>query len=225
MEAGYGVLAADGGGSCDIPALVEGVVAAAIREGCEFRRAAAVGWRETSAGVEIDLSDGSRVDAERLLCCLGAGTPHLEQLPDLGLGLVKGQAARIRRPEGLPVLPPISAGEYIVDEGESLFVGSTYEHEFENAEPVPGVAERLVARAARIIPALAGACVIGRYAAVRAAPPDRRNPILGPIGPHGRNWVFTGLGSRGLMLAPLLGAEIPRYFHDPDTIPDEISLP
>lgn len=221
----FGVLLARGGGACAMPDFVEAVVGRALAEGCTVRRDRVTGWQDDADGVDVRFAHGEMCRASRLLLCTGSDTPGLPGFRDQGLRLVKGQTVRIRRPAGLPPLPPISAKGYVVDEEDTLFIGSTYEHDFDHVEPTPGAGERLARRASRVIPALAGAEIVGRYAAVRAAPPGRRMPILGPVGPHGRVWVFTGLGSRGLLLAPLLSAEIPRYFLNPDTIPSDLTLP
>ncbi|NNF03329.1 MAG: FAD-binding oxidoreductase [Rhodothermales bacterium] len=237
-----GVLIARGGGACDIPAFVNNITDAAVDAGCTLRRDAVAGWREESDGVEVSFDGGAVCRAGRLLICTGADTPRLarsvgrhdpsraaesgyDAFPSLALTRIKGQAVRVRRPDALPPIPPVSARGYIVDAGDTLFIGSTYERRFDDEDPTPDAAERLVRRAAEVIPAISGAEIVDRVAAVRAAPPGRRMPILGPVGPHGRVWVFTGLGSRGLLLAPLLGAEIPRYFLNPGAIPAELTLP
>lgn len=220
-----GVLLCPGGGACAIPEFVRSIVDLARRKGCTFRESRVSAWNADPTGVDVTFADGYVCRTERLLLCTGSDTAVLPGLPEQGIRRVKGQTVRIRRPPGLPSLPPISAKGYVVDEGDTLFIGSTYEHEFDDDAPTAGTGKRLVKEAAHVIPALAEAEIVGRYAAVRAEPPGRRMPILGPVGPHGRVWLFAGLGSRGLLLAPLLGAEIPGYFLNPDTIPSELTLP
>jgi glycine/D-amino acid oxidase-like deaminating enzyme len=48
--------------------------------------------------------------------------------------------------------------------------------------------------------------------------------MLGPLPGRTRLWVFTGLGSKGLLMAPMLARELTDWFQHPDTIPAEIAV-
>jgi glycine/D-amino acid oxidase-like deaminating enzyme len=54
--------------------------------------------------------------------------------------------------------------------------------------------------------------------------PGTRLPMVGPLPGYRRVWVFTGLGSKGLMTAPLLSARLPDFLRDPDQIPSDVAV-
>ncbi len=59
-------------------------------------------------------------------------------------------------------------------------------------------------------------------AGVRVTVPGSYLPMLGPLPDADRVWLFTGLGSKGLLMAPMLAAELPGYLSGSSPIPDEI---
>ena len=46
--------------------------------------------------------------------------------------------------------------------------------------------------------------------------------MLGPISGSKHLWVFNGLGSKGLLMAPLLARDLELYLDNRDRVPDEI---
>ena len=81
--------------------------------------------------------------------------------------------------------------------------------------------------AARLLPALADAQILDARAGVRVTVPHvaspLRLPLLGPLPGQPRLWVFTGLGAKGLLTAPLLAHALPHALTDPSHLPDEVS--
>jgi glycine oxidase len=75
-----------------------------------------------------------------------------------------------------------------------------------------------------MLPALNEAAVIGESAGVRVNVPGTRLPMLGPLPGRTRVWIFTGLGSKGLLMAPLLGRELSGYLDSSTPIPAEIRV-
>jgi glycine/D-amino acid oxidase-like deaminating enzyme len=60
---------------------------------------------------------------------------------------------------------------------------------------------------------------------VRVYAPDSNLPIVGPLPDHTRCWAFTGLGSKGLLTAPLIADALPRYLAHPTQIPSALQVP
>ncbi|MCH8276233.1 MAG: FAD-dependent oxidoreductase [Bacteroidetes bacterium] len=127
-------------------------------------------------------------------------------------------------PQACRNMLPISGREFVASDGEALVVGSTYEHTYSHLEPTVRAGGHLLEGAISMIPALEGSKVMDAGAAIRVTVPGIRLPMVGPLPGMRRTWIFTGLGSKGLMLAPLLAEELPGYFQDPDSIPKEISV-
>ena len=159
-----------------------------------------------------------------MLLCVGAAFDLFPMLDGFGLNPVKGQTVRLERPPDLPPIPAVSGGGYVIAEPDSVLVGASYEHDFTTLDPSDAVTADLVARAERLVPALRGARVLGTSAGVRVTRPGRM-PLLGPVTADGRVWAFTALGSKGLLTAPLLARELPRYLADPTLLPPEVRPP
>ncbi|PIQ61587.1 MAG: glycine oxidase [Bacteroidetes bacterium CG12_big_fil_rev_8_21_14_0_65_60_17] len=240
VHAPYGILVVQAGFAVSIPRLVRAAVDLARARGADVRfPATLVSWRAgneskpaAQALLEVQLGgvDGT-VHTRRLLLCIGnhllrpwSSTFLHTRLPRLHLHAVKGQSVRIERPVGLLPLPALSGHGYIVDEGDTLFVGSTYEHTFVDLTPDPNMGDALMARASRMVPALENARIVERLAGCRATVPGTRLPMIGPVPGQSEVWVFAGLGSKGLLLAPLLADELHHYFRSPEAIPEELRL-
>jgi tRNA 5-methylaminomethyl-2-thiouridine biosynthesis bifunctional protein len=155
------------------------------------------GWRL------LDADGGLAAEAAQVVIAAGWGSDALA--PALGLKPVRGQADWISG-----VAPPgaVAWGGYVVPTSDGLLFGATHDRGDVATDTRPDstadnrrrLAERLPDLAARI----AGLESRSR-AAVRATTADRL-PLVGEIAPG--LFVLTGLGSRGLCLAPLLGEHL-----------------
>jgi glycine/D-amino acid oxidase-like deaminating enzyme len=196
VRAPFGLLDIHGGMTLSIPDFVAAVVRLAERRGAVTRFPARLRrWHasaDADACVTAHFVDGQPVVARRILLALGAGLlpPWCGELmrgklPSLHLHAVKGQSVRVARPASLPpvptLLPSLSGAGYIVDEGDTFFVGSTYEHTFSHMEPDTDMGDALLDRAATMMPALSGAPVVERLAGCRATVPGIRLPMVGSL--------------------------------------------
>ena len=75
-----------------------------------------------------------------------------------------------------------------------------------------------------MLPALADLPVLETQAGVRVSVPGIRLPVLDRLPGSRRIWVFGGLGSKGLLMAPLLARDLADYLAMPETIPSELRL-
>ena len=75
-----------------------------------------------------------------------------------------------------------------------------------------------------MLPILQDATVLDATAGVRVTVPGTRLPMLGPLPDRSCIWIFTGLGSKGLLMAPLLARDLPAFFEKPETIPPEVRV-
>ncbi|MEI9965390.1 MAG: FAD-dependent oxidoreductase [Caulobacteraceae bacterium] len=140
------------------------------------------------------------------MVCLAAGFETAALAPGLSLRPVRGQVSVT---EG-PVRPQAAAwGGYVIPTREGLLFGATHDRgetsdevrAADHARNLGLLAQRRPALAA----SLAGAALGGR-AGVRAAAPDHL-PLAGALGEAGL-YVLSGLGGRGLCLAPLLAEHV-----------------
>ncbi len=175
---------------------------------------------ENERGVTLGTSLGSFV-AARMLLCMGRGMLDHPLTRTLRIEGIKGQIIRVRRPDGLPdPLPAISSWAYIIDDGnDGLWVGSTFERDYDSLAPTQEAEQSLLERASKTIPSLQGAEVLESRVGVRVNVPGVRLPMVGPLQPGSNIWVLTGLGARGLMYSAWFGSRIPAFFKDPEAIP------
>jgi glycine oxidase len=241
-----GALMLTRGGAVDVRAFLRALVATARRRGARVTmqaRVTALGETPEHAWADVEHADGTtaRLTARRVLVCAGQGYGALDALAPLALRGVKGQTVRVRCPDGLPPLVPLSGRGYVVPlggadaggaphaDGRTLVLGSSYEHDFDTLDPTPEATAYVVQKTARMLPAVADAEVLSASAGVRVYAPSggggtvkRHHVRLGPLPGHARCWAFVGLGSRGLLTAPLLARALPGYLRTPSRIPPAV---
>ena len=214
------------GGAIDVTAFVRAVLAAAQKQGATLQTGARVAdWteEEKSVRVEIKTAEGSGgVTAGRLVLAIGYGYTAHPAIEALGLHGVKGQTVRVRQPAGIGPLIPMSGRGYIVPEGDTLILGSSYDHDFDDLTPSPEQTAYIQEKTARMLPAVADAEVVDVQAGVRVYADDSNLPLLGPLPGHDRTWAFTALGSKGLLTAPHIARRLPAYLDDPAAIPESL---
>ncbi len=136
---------------------------------------------------------------------LAAGHETLRFL-DLPLEPVKGQALLCRYKEPLP-LSLIGNGHITPTEDPQLCqVGSTYEHNFTDVLPHKKVIPELLAKVTVFYPPAKDFEVVEVRAGIRLGKKGISKPYVAQVDP--RTWVFTGLGSRGLLYHAFLGKSI-----------------
>ena len=216
------------GGAIDVGAFVRAVLAAAQKRGATLQTDTRVtGWeeRETSVRVDIETADGSgTVTASRLILAIGYGYTAHPAISSLGLHAVKGQTVRVRRPGGLGALIPMSGRGYIVPDGDTLILGSSYEHDFDDLTPSLEQTEYIRKKTARMVPAVAEAEALDVQTGVRVYADESNLPLLGPLPEHTRTWTFTALGSKGLLTAPHIARELSVYLDQPASIPEALRV-
>ena len=216
------------GGAVDVGAMVRALLAAAEQRGTVVETQAPVlYWRETPDGAVVEVDRGDHTEelrAKRVLLALGQGFSPFPELRRLGLDGVKGQTVRGRRPEGLPdSLPPMSGRGYVVPDGDTLVLGSNYDNNYDDLAPDSDATAYIQEKTSTMLPGLAEADVLNETAGVRLKHTDTNQPLLGPLPRRDRIWVFTALGSKGLLTAPLLALNLHTYFNDPTQIPTQVS--
>lgn len=130
----------------------------------------------------------------------GYAVTAIAELSSLPVRLVKGQVLEIEWPQELvPLQVPINSGAYLIKQSDPsrCIAGATFEHSFSTEIPDVRVARRLLQKKiAALVPPLARAPIVGCRSGIRAYTPDRF-PLIKEVDPN--TWVFTGLGSKGLL--------------------------
>ena len=229
VRAPHGALWIPEGGSVNLTAMVRACLDAAVTNGAiVYEHQRLTGWRHDNHQLVVQ-TETREIPASRLVLAVGDGAQHLPDLAALPLHRVKGQTIELARPAALPDdAPALSGGTYVVPRPEGVLVGATFEHEFADLQPNADASARLAARAHALMPLLTGdvrAERVGVRLTVPTSASPRRLPIVGPL-PHQPDvWVFSGLGAKGLLTAPLLAQKLPGAMETPSALPAEIRGP
>lgn len=137
---------------------------------------------------------------------LAAGAWSGELLGKLGLSLpvepVKGQMILYKCAPDFLSSMVLAKGRYAIPRRDGhILIGSTLEHEGFDKTPTGSALESLKASAVELIPALAGAEVVGHWAGLRPGSPEGI-PYIGEVPGFKGLWLNCGHYRNGLVLAP-----------------------
>lgn len=177
-------------------------------------------WQLSNGQVIARLSNESKLVANRMVLATGPDLLTRPETKNLNLHPIKGERIRVKKPSfwSYEILP-LSGSGFIIDEGESLSIGATFEHEWTDPGPTQAGAKELIELASQMMPEVRTMDVIEHTSGIRITVPGTRMPMIGPLPDHPAVWVFTGLGSKGILMSALLGMKIPQFFNDITSIP------
>lgn len=167
----------------------------------------------TKAGLELEQQkdfwiirrSGQTVRCGHLIFATGYETTQQPWWNDLPLHPIKGQVAVFQPEAPLNFEHSVSSLGYIARLDDNEFVcGSTYEHDFDSVEPNTPGEEYLRKRLKRTLPDLERKSkLIRQWAGVRISSPNRK-PVLGRHKKLNNLFIFTALGSKGLLYGKFL---------------------
>ena len=224
VVAPFGALYVRPAGTVNVSEFVETICESAVEDhGLDVHlNEAIVAWESSDLGVSVTTTKGS-YKAKKLIVAGGRGVLSFEELSRLNLHPLKGQLVRVKCPDALRYLPPLSGSGYIVADGDDLLLGSSYEHGVVSLEPNPEKTAEIIDKTSKLIPQIADSEILEVTTGIRiTVPGTHRLPMLGPL-PNRKNvWLFTGLGSKGLLMAPLLSKNLLTWINAPESLPDEL---
>jgi len=191
-------------------AIRDGLRAAAIAAGAEV----VVGRAALDAGpggVRAVTVGERRITARDVVVAAGAWSAELVAAAGVTLAVApqRGQILHLgvaQDTAAMPVVQPLDGDHYLLPFADGrVVVGATREtgSGFDPRLTALGVAE-VLGDALRVAPGLAGATLRELRVGLRPATPDG-DPILGPLPGCPGLWVATGMGPKGLTLAPYCG--------------------
>ena len=222
IKAKHGLLVTTGGAVTTKPFLSTALDTLEA-SGVKVRRHATIqDWGESAKEAFVDLESGERLQAKTIVLALGYGYRRFEKLQRLNLHPIKGQVIYAEVPTGLHLDQSVSGQGYIVPGKHRWTLGTTYERNFQHTRPTDSATKTILNLATDMVPQLGSCKITGVATGVRVGVPGTRLPMVGPLG--NRVWIFTGLGSKGLLFAPHLARQLPRWLADPTLIPSEIRV-
>lgn len=224
------------GGAVDVRAFVHAMLDGAQRQGAILETGArGTAWGDTPSGAFVDVEreagperyDTERYHAARVMLCVGQGYPNHPSLDALSLHGIKGQTVRVRHPPSIRgTFPPMSGRGYIVPASDgTLVLGSSYDHTFTDLTPDPEQTAWIQEKTAKMVPGVDAMDPLEVRVGVRVKHTETNLPLVGPLPNHEQVWVFTALGSKGLLTAPLLSRALPSFLRHPSAIPSDVQVP
>lgn len=144
-----------------------------------------------------------------VIAAMGASVASLPELCQLPVRPIKGQVLELEWPQDVaPLNLPVNSQAYLVMQpgGKSCLAGATFERSFASPLPIPHIAKNeIMPKITAFFPALRDALLIGCRAGLRASAPGHK-PLLQQM--DARTWVFTGMGSKGLLYHALFAKRL-----------------
>lgn len=169
--------------------------------------------REHNSHWTLELSD-RKIKADRLVYATGYHALSVSYWKEIPLHPIKGQVMRFRKTGGpLAFSHSISSLGYLANIGDhhSFVQGSTYEHDFDELKSDDYGEEYLRGRLRKTLPGLEKEVIAEQgWAGVRMSTPNKK-PVLGRHHAIPHLYLFTGLGSKGLMYGKFLADHYADY--------------
>lgn len=161
------------------------------------------------------------VRAAKIVFATGYGlksNPYFEYLP---LNGTKGELLLLRIP-GLKEERVIKSSAFIIPMGDDLYrVGATYKWQDKTNVPTVEAKEELLEKLSDFLTLPYE--VKEHEAGIRPTVVDRR-PLLGQHPTYKNMYVFNGMGSRGVMMAPWLAAQLVAHMEDGEKLLPETNI-
>ena len=192
----------------DSDTLTKSLMLAAESQGAELRIGDVRGLRwdgDRVAGVE--LADGSAIACGNVVLAMGPWSAFLREWigVDVPVRPLKGEILRIRT-DKMPAMAHLGwQHSYMVRKPDGLlWTGTTEDEDGFDREPSASAAERIMAGARRVFPAIDEGTVELHTACLRPVAPDN-SPIVGAVPGMRGVYIATGAGRKGILAGPALG--------------------
>ncbi|MFN2372840.1 MAG: NAD(P)/FAD-dependent oxidoreductase [Cyclonatronaceae bacterium] len=170
-------------------------------------------------------ADGRELRSPRIIFAPGSGIGDYPQWSSLKFNRVKGQVtAAAFSGFSDPGCSVASSGYAAFTGYNRVVVGSTYEHTWQNSSPSHETGRELIARFRNMCPQIGESLThADNWAGIRLTTPDRK-PCVGAHWEIRGFYCIAGMGSRGLLMAPLAAELIADHIHSNKKIPAQIDV-
>lgn len=195
----------EGNARVDAPAYVRAVAQAAEAHGAELIRGEVRRIETRAARVEHVFVDQARIACEGVVVATGAWCTG----PEAWLGIrlpvepLKGELVLTEPAGGPPAVDLLWRDAALYREGGLTLAGGSEERTGFDAAPTERARERIVERAARVLPAMREAPIRGHLAALRPVTPDGM-PIVGRADGFDNVVLALGSGRKGMLLSSVI---------------------
>jgi glycine oxidase len=160
-------------------------------------------------------------EAKNIIFCQGTAIQDNPLTANIKLKPAKGEILIIKSDELVEEIIPQS-GVFLLPLGNNLYkVGSNFEWKTLDFEPSDSAKNEIISKLTKWFKAPFE--IVDHQAGIRPSSLDRR-PILGRLDCHPSAYVFNGLGSKGVALAPLYSEILCKYIYDGVELPPEVDV-
>jgi glycine/D-amino acid oxidase-like deaminating enzyme len=163
-----------------------------------------------------DLTASGIIFCEGMLAA--SQNPYFNYLP---FKLTKGEVLTVHCPN-LNLADMVSGGVFMLPLGGDLYkIGATYDWDNHDFIPTEKAREELIAGAKKILHLPFE--VVAHEVGIRPTVRDRR-PFIGTHPQHKQLHIFNGMGSRGVLIAPLMAADFVRFLETGEGLHPEANI-
>lgn len=171
--------------------------------------------------IDFQKSDGPAGPFDRIIFCQGAAAAQNAPFDYLPFRVTKGELLHIRC-SGLKLDQILNAGFFLKPLGREEFIlGATFSHRPENDKPTSEAREELLEKFYHVVNLSAE--VLDQQAGIRPNVADRR-PLMGRHPELENAYIFNGLGSKGVMLAPYWATVFAQHLCSGTELPAEVDV-
>ncbi|MCZ4410415.1 FAD-dependent oxidoreductase [Cryomorphaceae bacterium 1068] len=161
------------------------------------------------------------VDFTKVIDCRGNRSSMSDWWSYLPFGLTKGEVLTLKCP-GLKLEQTFNAGFFVLPLGNELYrVGATFSWKDKTPDPTEAGKKELLDKFETYFTCAYE--IIDHKAGIRPTVQDRR-PLIGEHPKEENLYLFNGLGTKGVMLAPFLSAHFVDFLFGDVTLSSEINI-
>ncbi len=186
---------------------------------------APVNYQVDENGFTLIDEEGQRATSDRLIIAAGTATLDFPEWQNLQANRVKGEIAVFESDRPLDWQHAVSVFGYMIRRGDrELVVGSTYNHNEFTFAPTDEGRRQLHQKLQKVFPELSSSLKqTGQLAGVRVTTPNRL-PLIGAHPDHPNLYIFTALGSKGLLFSEHVAAILSDHIVSGREIPEELDV-
>lgn len=170
---------------------------------------------------ELDRIFGKEGSISRIIDCRGNKSAKSNWWSYLPFGLTKGEVLTIRCAD-LTLNRTFNAGFFVLPLGNALFrVGATFSWKDKSPEPTENGKRELLEKFEEYFGT--NYEIIDHKAGIRPTVQDRK-PLIGRHPKLDNLYIFNGLGTKGVMLAPFLSKHLAKAIFENSTLLDEVNI-
>ncbi len=161
------------------------------------------------------------IESKNIIFCQGTAIDQNPLTANIKLKPAKGEVLIIKSEENVEGIIPQN-GVFLLPLGNHFYkVGSNFEWKTLDFNPTVSAKNEIISKLTKWFKAPFE--IVDHQAGIRPSSLDRR-PILGRLDAHPNAYIFNGLGSKGVALAPLYSELLCKYIYDGVKLPPEVDV-